>query len=68
MDFGTIAILAGLAALFIVAVVVLVRRDQHRQELSEYHGVDDPGPSHADAMGKAYAAGAARRNGGAVPF
>lgn len=68
MDFGTIAILAGLAALFIGAVVVLVRRDRSRQELSDSHGVDDPGPAHADAMGKAYASGAARQNGGAFPF
>lgn len=68
MDFGTIAILMGLAALFILAVAVLVRRDRKRQQLSEYQGVDDPGPSHADAMGKAYASGTARRNGGAIPF
>lgn len=64
MDIGTILILAGLAALIVLSVVVLVRRDRSARRLGEHRSVEDPGPSHADAMGKAYASGMARRGGG----
>lgn len=64
MDIGTILILAGLGALVVLAVVVLVRRDRSARRLGEHRSTEDPGPSHADALGKAYASGVARRGGG----